>query len=727
MKQIIQSFKSGKMEIAEVPVPQPSDGFVVVKIINSLISAGTEKMLVSFSRKSMLGKAAERPDLVRQVIRKARNDGFLTTAKKVLSKLDTPIPLGYSAAGIVVSIGKGVSRFRIGDRVAVAGAGYANHAEYDAVPENLVNKIPDNVSFEDAAFTTVASIAMQGVRRADSRLGETVAVLGLGLLGQITVMILKAAGCRVIGFDPNPLMAELAIKNGADIALSSSFEDAVLEFTSGYGADSVIITAAAKTNAPVITAGEVVKNKGRVVMVGLTQMEIPRDIYYKKELEFLMATSYGPGRYDPTYEEGGIDYPFPYVRWTEGRNMEQILLMLSNGSIKTELLKTHNFDIEDAVSAYDMIENGKERYIAVLLSYKRNKENSEIETKKGIVIKKGKAPSGKIKLGFIGAGNFARSVLIPHFAQNNDFYLSAIVSAGGYSGRSMAEKFKIACVYSDVNSMFDEAELDAVVITTRHNLHAEQIIKSLKKGIHVFTEKPLALELKDLYEIKKCAEESGAILHIGFNRRFSPVSDYVSNLIPENMPCMISYSVNSGKIPDDSWIHDPEIGGGRIKGEVCHFVDLISKFANGNVKSVSGLGLGKDLSTYRTDDNIEILLEYDNGNIGRITYHAMGNDLVQKEKIEIVCGKTMINVNNFCDIELFDKKRTKKRFLKQEKGFKEEISAFAEAVKTQKPAITLDSILNTTLSTFAVEKAILERKSIKIDSLSTPDIIKTDR
>ncbi len=717
MKQIIQSFKTGEMEIAEVPIPQCLPNGVLVKTIYSLISAGTEKMLVDFSKKNLLMKAKERPDLVKQVLRKMQTEGAIETVKKVFNKLDTPIPLGYSASGIVVEVGKNIKDLNIGDRVAIAGAGYANHAEFNYVPRNLVNRIPDNVSFEEASFTTVASIGLQGIRKAAPTLGERVAVLGLGLIGQLTVMMLKANGCKVIGFDPDSDKVELAYKNGIDLAVNKNIEDEALNFSEGYGVDSVIITAATNNNAPIVTAGEIVKHKGVVVMVGMMPIDIPRDVYYKKELEFKMATSYGPGRYDPTYEEGGLDYPFAFARWTEGRNMQAVLEMMESKIINLEHLKTHNFKIENAKDAYQMINDRTEKFIGVLLNYPENSRDITIPEEEEIILSDNSKKKGKLNIAYIGCGNFAQSVLMPSFSKNKNVKNISVVSKSGYSAYSSAKKFKIASVYKNVDEVVKSDNIDAVVISTRHNLHFKQIKEALENNLSVFVEKPLVLIIDELKELKKIYKNSGAVLQVGFNRRFSPLIFNVKKKLSDNLPKIINYDINAGVIPNDVWVHDKEIGGGRIIGEVCHFVDLISSVTESFVESVYAVSISSDKTSFREDDNFSAVLKMTDGSVGYINYHAMGGKSLPKEKIVIHSGSNSFVVDNFKTVYSYGKKEGKDKSLLQEKGFREEVNAFVNAVKTGNEAISFDSIVNTTLVTFAIEESLKTGKIILIGDL----------
>ncbi|MFO7735892.1 MAG: bi-domain-containing oxidoreductase [bacterium] len=715
MKQVIQSFRTGELEVAEVPLPQCGIGMIRVQIHNSLISAGTEKMLVEFSRKSLISKAKDRPDLVKQVVRKIGREGLVPTLKKVFNKLDSPIPLGYSAAGIVTDVADDVTAFSPGDRVAVAGAGYANHAEFVTVPVNLAVSVPESVPFSSACYATVASIGLQGIRRASPELGECVVVLGLGLIGQLTVMMLKAAGCKVIGYDPDSSKIDTALKSGADSAFHENPEEHVLNITEGFGADSVIITASAPSNGPLVMAGELVKEKGTVVMVGMMPIEIPRDLYYRKELTFSMATSYGPGRYDSTYEEGGIDYPFPFVRWTEQRNMKAVVEMLESGSLNTKHISTHKFLIDDAPEAYDMIEKGSESYMGIILDYPCKKDKNVSESKNVIIRKEIKKVPGKIKTGFVGCGNFAGAVLIPSFLKNKEIHPRAIVSGGGYNALTSGRKFDTDIVCGSMEEMIEKGEVDAIVISTRHSLHAQQVVKALEAGIHVFVEKPLALNQAELTDVKKAINSSDAVLQVGYNRRFSPMSKKIRDAVErEKAPLMVEYSVNAGFIPDDSWLHDPLVGGGRIKGEVWHFIDLISFLCNSKVSSVQGVSISANGSHFRKDDNVIILLEYENGSTGSISYHAMGSSVPEKERVSAASGSVSAVLKDFRSLDIYTEKKKKFKKMSQEKGFLQEVDAFVNSIKKGNPAISAESLFNTSIASIYAEKSIKTKKRFLI-------------
>jgi len=496
--------------------------------------------------------------------------------------------------------------------------------------------------------------------------------------------------------------------------VSKNIEDDALNFSEGYGVDSVIITAATNNNIPIITAGEIVKHKGVVVMVGMMPIDIPRDVYYKKELEFKMATSYGPGRYDPTYEEGSLDYPFSFARWTEGRNMQAVLEMIENKVINLEYLKTHSFEIENAKDAYQMINDRSEKFIGVLLSYPKNKEDITIPNEKEIILGNTSKSKKKINIAYIGCGNFAQSVLMPSFSKNKNIKNISVVSKSGYSAYSSAKKFKIASVYKNVDEVINNDNIDAVVISTRHNLHFSQIKDALSNNLSVFVEKPLVLTLNELKDVKKVYNNSKSVLQVGFNRRFSPLIKKVKSKLSDNMPKIINYDINAGVIPNDVWVHDREIGGGRIIGEVCHFIDLISSITNSKVESVYASSISNNGTSFREDDNFSAVLKMTDGSVGYINYHAMGGKSLPKEKIVIHSGSDSFIIDNFKTVYSYGKKDDKSKALLQEKGFKEEVDAFVNAVKSGQEAISFDSIVNTTLVTFAIEESLKSGKAIFI-------------
>ena len=558
MKQVLQNVKSGDLTVSEVPPPAVLPGMVKIKTVSSLISAGTEKMLIELANKSLAGMARARPDLVRQVVQKAQKEGVVNTFKNVMSKLEKPMPLGYSASGIVVEVSGHGSRYAVGDRVAVAGAGYANHAEVNVVPENLVAAIPSGVSFEQASYVTVASIALQGIRLGKPELGENVAVIGLGLIGLIAVQLLKANGCRVIGFDIDPAKVELARNVGADEAHAASGADAaqlVDRFTGGRGADQTLVTAATKSNAPIDLAGEITRRKGQVVVVGAVGMDIPRTTYYHKELELKVSMSYGPGRYDESYEEGGIDYPYDYVRWTEQRNMEAVLQQMATGALDVDRLTSHTFPIENALDGYDMIKEGSEPYIGILLSFDPEREHAE---RVDVGTAASHVPTDKLGVSFVGAGNYAALHLIPHVASNPDAVLAGLMTATGLNAQQKAEKFGFSFCTTDLETVTSADGSDAVFIATRHSTHADYTVAALEAGKHVFVEKPVAVTPEQLDAIIAAYKTANAVrptgLMVGLNRRFAPMVTELKEAFSGRGPLQMVYRVNSGHIPTTTWL-----------------------------------------------------------------------------------------------------------------------------------------------------------------------------
>ena len=712
MKQLIQSFKTGELGVFDVPAPICQENGCLVKTNISLVSAGTEKMLVDFAKKSILAKAKDRPDLVKQVLDKMKKEGVKNTLEKVFTKLDTPIPLGYSLAGEVIEVGKNVNEFNIGDRVACGGAGYANHAEINYVPKNLMVKIPSSVDDIDASFVTVGAIALQGVRQANPLLGEKIAVMGLGLIGQLTVQLLKANGCKVIGSDIDPDKLKLAKKLGADeVCNASELIEKSNNFSNGYGVDGVIITASALSNQLVIDAGEISRMRGRVVIVGLVGMDIPRDIYYKKELSLKLSMSYGPGRYDPNYEEKGIDYPYDLVRFTEQRNFESFLGLIEEKKITPKELITHQFDFNEAMRAYDLLEGRiKEKYLGIILKYNRN-----IDLKKEKIVKRNSKPikSEKVNIGLIGAGNFTKSVILPTIQKIDGYELVGVCTATGVSAESIGKKYNFKYITTNSKEIFNNNEINSVIITTRHNEHAKLVLDGLKAKKHIFVEKPLAIYEEELEEIKQ-NYTGESILQVGFNRRFSPIIQKIKNKI--SIPIAINYRINAGVIPKDVWIQDREVGGGRIIGEICHFIDTSSYLTNSNVKSLFAINLKKSDKSIPDEDNISIVLNYENGSIATITYYAYGDSSMPKEYLEVFGNGVSIVMNDFRELLIYkNSKLTKEKYSNQDKGFINEFKAFEEAIKNGKEPISFDSIYNTTKSTFKIIESLRNQRLVNVN------------
>ena len=579
MKQMFQSVRTGESTVVEVPVPAALPGYVLVRNAASLVSAGTERMVIEFAEKSMLAKAKARPDLVRQVVDKARREGILNTLEAVRSRLDQPLSLGYSSAGTVISVGEGISDIKVGDRVACSGMNYASHAEVVAVPRMLVTPMPGEVGFEEAAFTTVGAIALHGIRLAEVKLGETVAVIGLGLIGQLTVQMLKAAGCVVFGMDPDADRCSLAeaLGCGGSAVDDEAFESLISSRTQNHGADAVLITAAAEGNGPVELAGLVARAKAVVVAVGAVGTELPRKTYYEKELDFRISRSYGPGRYDPEYEEKGHDYPVSYVRWTESRNMSAFLRMVADGKIDLQRLVTHRFSIDEATKAYDLITGKRaEKFMGVLIRYP---EQAELKRRIDLSSEARAQKAEAVRVGALGAGVFAGQVLLPAMQKAGGIEFTGVCTATGGTGRHIGARFGFGYCTTDENEILSDGSINTVLISTRHQLHAAQVLAALRAGKHVFCEKPLCLrrdELAEIQSVKEMPDRASLLLMVGYNRRFAPMAQELKRFFGEvKEPVAAHYRVNAGFVPGSHWVHDREVGGGRIIGEVCHERDLI--------------------------------------------------------------------------------------------------------------------------------------------------------
>ncbi len=715
MKQILQSFKTGEMWLAEVPAPLCKGRGVVVRTCASFVSAGTERMLAEFAKKGIVGKALQMPDQVKKVIRKMKTEGVFVTLEKVQAKLDQPIPLGYSSAGIVVEAGRD-SGFNVGDCVACGGAGFANHAEFDYVPRNLMVKIPDGVSFEDASCATVGSIALQGVRQCEVNLGESVAVIGLGLMGILAVQMLKASGCRVVGFDPNPTRCKLAGEMGCDRAVSDNFTAECIAFSGGYGVDAVLITAATHSDEPVTVAAEICRKKGKVVATGLVGMNLPRDQYYKKEVDFRLSCSYGPGRYDPVYEEQGVDYPFGYVRWTEQRNMAAFLQLVAEGKVTPSKLVTHRFKFDDALDAYQVLLGiKKEPYLGIVLEYgdesaDRINKIDRIERRVDFTdqTKNLDNPVNPVKtetvgVSFIGCGNFAKAVLLPTLKKAKGVTFRGVSTATGMSATDTAKKYGFAFAATDQREVLKDAETNLVMVTTRHDMHASQISASLDAGKYVFSEKPLCINEEQLGRMP----ESDKVM-IGFNRRFSPHAKLLKEYFAKRtLPLVMHYRVNAGSIPKDVWLQDPDVGGGRIVGEGCHFIDFMSYVCGAPVIKVQAMCIVTANGAETSEDSTSINLQFADGSVGTLEYVAIGDTTLPKEWCEIHGEGSTATMDNFCKTVCSGKLGKRKLKGKQQKGFAEELAATVSAIKDGKPMpIPFGEILNVTKATFAAIKAL---------------------
>lgn len=698
--------KTGELTVADVPPPSAKPGQLLVRTAASLISAGTEKSKIDLGKKSLLGKARERPDLVKKVIDKVKSEGVASAFTAVKAKLDAAIPLGYSAAGIVVEVGEGVSGFKVGTRVACAGAGYASHAEMISVPVNLCVRVPDEVPLDQAAFGTLGAIALQGVRLAAPTLGEAVVVIGLGLLGQITVQLLRANGCRVFGVDTDAGKLELAKTLGAEMCADpKSAASAIADWSRGRGADAVLITAATSSNEPLELAGEVSRLKGRVVVVGLVGMDVPREVYYLKELSLQVSMSYGPGRYDAEYEERGHDYPFSYVRWTEGRNIEAFLDTIATGSVRIAPLITHRFGIEQGEAAYKLIEGAaREPYLGIVLEYDAEKPLDNTISLRPVT----PAPTSSVRVGMIGAGSYARKFILPNLKANGVEFC-AIATASGLSASDIGKQYGFGSCVSGGDQVIADAGANLIVIATRHDSHAPLASAALTSGKHVFVEKPLAMNDDELDSVLDAATNSSGRLMVGFNRRFSTSAKHAKEFFADRQsPLSIVYRVNAGRIAKDSWIQDPTQGGGRIVGEVCHFIDLVHYLTGSLTTRVFAESISSRDARVTDDDSVFITLRFADGSNGTIAYLAEGDIALAKERVEIYGGGRVCVIDDFRRVSMFTGGReTTKRSVGQDKGQTEEIRAVCEFVKTGGDApIALDDLAATTRATFRILESL---------------------
>jgi polar amino acid transport system substrate-binding protein len=692
---------------------------VLVRTVASLISAGTERASVESARKSLVQEARERPDLVKAVIDRARTDGLRNTFNAVRGKLASSQALGYSAAGTVMAVGEGVTEFVPDQRVACAGVGYASHAEVLSVPRNLVVRLPDEVDFEAGAFGTLGAIALQGVRLAQPTLGESVLVIGLGLVGQLTVQLLKANGCRVFGIDLDPARVDLARQLGADAAAVSNkdMKAAVMSWTQDRGVDAVLITAATDSNEPVELAGEVSRMKGRVVVVGMTGLTIPRQSYFKRELSLKISMSYGPGRYDADYEERGHDYPFGYVRWTEKRNIEAFLDLLRQGRVTVDPLISHRFAVDDAERAYQLIAGDlSEPYLGVLLAYDPKRELTrtvELES-----VKPRAARQKSVRVGVIGAGGYVTAMLLPHFKTAGAEF-GSVATASGVTAVDVGKKFGFKQAVSDADSIIADDDINLVVIGTRHDLHARLAVKALERNKHVFVEKPLALNDSDLDNVLRATSNSQGTLMVGFNRRFSPLARKALDFFAGRQgPLSILYRINAGRIAADQWVQDPLQGGGRIVGEVCHFIDLMQFWIGAPPLSVFAESVAVDRHDIVNHDSVFITLRFADGSNGSIAYLAEGDKALAKERVEIFGdGRTFV-LDDFLQATSYRNGREEKTVLRaQDKGQAEEVKQVCSLVlEGGAPPISLAELSSTTRATFRILDSLRTGQRVEVKS-----------
>lgn len=692
MKQILQNMSNGVTELAEVPCPQVRSGGVLIRATRTLVSAGTERMLVEFGKASMLEKARQQPDKVKEVMNKVKTDGLLQTIDAVKSKLDQPLPLGYCNAGVVMEVGKGVMDFQPGDRVVSNGG----HAEVVSIGQNLCAKIPDNVTDEEAAFTVLGSIGLQGIRLLNPTLGESVVVTGAGLIGLMCVQMLRANGCRVLAIDFDSNKLALAKQFGADICDLSQGgdpEQAAEVFSRGKGVDGVIITASTKSNDPITQAAHMCRKRGRIILVGVIGLELSRADFYEKELTFQVSCSYGPGRYDTAYEEKGQDYPLPFVRWTEQRNFEACLDLMSSGQVDVKPLISHRFKISDGVSAYATL-SAEKAALGIVLEYDEAKPEADLRgafAKVKDVVAKADTPT----ISVIGAGNYASRVLIPAFHKSGA-QMQSVASSGGVTAQHFAKKFGFVSATTDTAALIADPASNAVAIATRHNSHARFVTESLNAGKHVFCEKPICLTDEELDEIVAAYERNPKLVMVGYNRRFAPHIVKMKELLAGVSDAKgLIMTVNAGALPANHWTQDPEVGGGRFIGEGCHFVDLMRFLVGKPIVSVQAMMFGQNAASPVKTDKCVVTLGFADGSIGTIQYLANGHSSFPKERLEVFCGDRVLQMDNYRTLTGFGWPGfSKMKLSKQDKGQETCAGAFIDSIRQGKSSpIPFDEIV----------------------------------
>jgi predicted dehydrogenase len=705
MNQVLQNLKTGATELLPVPAPAGRAGGLLVATRRSLISAGTERMLVEFGQANLLAKARSQPERVRQVLDKVRTDGLLPTLETVFARLDEPMPLGYCNAGLVLEVGGGVVGFSVGDRAASNGP----HAEIVAVPANLCARIPDAVSDDAAAFTVLGAVALQGIRLAAPTLGESVAVIGLGLVGLMAVQMLRANGCQVLGIDLDAGRLALARQFGAETVDLRQVSDpvrAALAFSNGRGIDAALITASTASSEPVHQAAQMCRKRGRIVLVGVTGLELFRADFYEKELTFQVSCSYGPGRYDPAYENQGYDYPIGYVRWTEQRNFEAVLQLMADGSLDVEPLISHRVPLHEAPRAYSVLTEDRSA-LGIVLTYPE--ETPDLSRTIPVVPAVTRQVEGKVVVGMIGAGNYASLVLLPALART-PAQLRAIASGTGMTAAHAAHKYGFEQASSDYRTLFDDPALNTVFIATPHDSHARMVIEALRAGKHVFVEKPLALNHSELAAVREAhAKATGCQLMVGYNRRFSPLAAQLKKRLERRSePLSLIYTVNAGAIPADHWTQDPSVGGGRIIGEACHFIDLLRFLVEAPIVAVQAAMLGDHPGLSVRQDKMTIILQFADGSTGAVHYLANGSKRYPKERIEVFSEGRVAVIDNWKTLRGFGwPGLVPGRLWRQDKGHRAEVAAFIDLVASGgSPLIPWGELEEVTLTTFAaVERA----------------------
>ncbi|MDD5659969.1 MAG: bi-domain-containing oxidoreductase [Actinomycetota bacterium] len=722
MKQLVQNYKTGELFLADIPVPILAGSGAIVRNHYSLISAGTERTKIETGQKSLLAKAKSRPDLVKKVLDNIKTEGLVTTAKNVFKKLEEFSPLGYSSCGEVTELTDDIRNIKIGDLVACGGAGFANHAEYVFIPKNLLVKIPENVDAKYGAFTTVGAIAMQGVRLANCQFGSKVMIIGLGLIGQLTAQLFNSSGIDVFGADIEDKKVSKGFENGLEFGCninSPDLEEKALSFTEGNLFDAVIITASTSSNKPVEIAGRLCREKGKVVVVGAVRMDIPREDYYKKEIDLVISRSYGPGRYDRTYEETGIDYPMSYVRWTENRNMQSFLSLIARGKIdlKNLVSKVYDFYKEYEAAYKDILGEASVNNYGLVFKYdiEKSLENRKEDIK---LIEKKIDGSKKIFASFIGSGNYAQKFLLPLFAKNSEVSLKSVSSATGLTAANVAKSYKFETMLSDPLNAFEDKESNLIIIATRHDTHADYVSKAIKSGKNVFVEKPLCISKKELKEIDEQYRKGNSILMVGFNRRFSKITGEIKKYFQSrNYPLVVNYRINAGRIDKSSWIQDIDVGGGRIAGELCHFIDFAACLIGKNPVSVYAAGFADDKEIILTD-TLMVSITYEDGSIANISYLANGGKKLAKEYIEIFGGGISAIIDDFKSGCIYTDKEVKNfKARGQDKGQDQMVPMFIDKIlKEGKSLISYEDIYNTTLLSFLVTDSLKTGNKVKVEN-----------
>ncbi len=715
MKQVLQYMNTGETKIVEVPIPQVQKKTALVRTAASLVSAGTERSLVEFAEKNLVQKASSRPDLVKQVMNKAKREGILTTLDSAFNRLDQPMVLGYSSAGTIVEIGEGLEGFQVGDRVVCAGGNHAVHAEYAIVPQNLLAHLPDDIPFESACFATLGAIALNGIRLAHPEIGSRVAVVGMGLLGLLTARLVEANGCLVTGVDTDPDRIRFAKKIGISAYSRDSIPAKTASLTNGRGFDVVLICAATSSDDTVQLAGEIARDRGHVISLGVVGLNIPRKPYYEKELFFQVSRSSGPGRYDPQYEEEGHDYPPGYVRWTEGRNLEAFVNLLESGKLQVSDLITHQFEIANAAQAYELITGKlKEPYVGIVLTYPQTGKKAAAR----ISIQNRSINSKEANVGVIGAGNYAKATFLPAMRKNRDTNFIGIASINGVNAQHAASKFGFAYATSSAQDIFKDKNINSVVIMTRHDEHTKLVLQALKNGKHVYCEKPLALDLEALAEIESTlGKPKTPILTVGFNRRFAPLAIHLQEFFANRSePLYAHYTVNAGFLPSNHWLHDAVQGGGRIIGEGCHFIDFLTWLTGLLPSAVEAIAL-PDLGKYH-QDNMQITLEFGDGSIGSVAYLANGDKSFPKERVEVFCAGKVAVLDDYRRLELISggRKKTYRSAFRQDKGHQAAWAAFVNTLQngTEAP-IPYTQLMAVSKTAILAGKAAAEKTRIEIE------------